>query len=123
MANEGNLVPLNKRAKSEQREIRKKAGKASGVARRRRKALREDLKAMLLTKIMTEDGTEKTTQEEIVLALINAALRGDVRAFLAIRDTIGEKPAEKVEASVRSSPPRPISPERLREIKRELDAL
>ncbi len=31
--NEGNLIPLNKRTKSEQREITQKGGKASGVAR------------------------------------------------------------------------------------------
>ena len=39
-------------------------------------------------------------QENIELALIAAARKGDVKAFLAIRDTIGEKPAEKIEAAM-----------------------
>ena len=45
MANEKNLKPLDKRTKSEQREIQHKGGKASGVSRRRRKSLGEAAQA------------------------------------------------------------------------------
>ena len=38
MANEQNLIPLNKRTKSEQREYARKGGKKSGEVRRKRKA-------------------------------------------------------------------------------------
>lgn len=41
MANEQNLVPMNQRTKSEQREIARKAGIESGKARRRQKTLAE----------------------------------------------------------------------------------
>ena len=43
------------------------------------------------------DGEKKTGAEAITLAMIKKASTGDVSAFLAIRDTIGEKPTEKQE--------------------------
>lgn len=87
MANEKNLKPLNKRTKDEQREIQKKGGKASARAKAARKTLREELLALL------SDGE---TQNKLSLALIQKASSGDVKAFIAIRDTIGEKPVEKI---------------------------
>lgn len=88
MANEQNLKPQNKRTKSEQREIAKKGGIASGKARRKRKTLKEELLALL----ETEDYNNK-----ISLAMIKEAMIGNVKAFNTIRDTIGEKPKENVE--------------------------
>ena len=41
MAGEQNLIPLNQRTKSEQREIATKGGIASGVARREKKTLKQ----------------------------------------------------------------------------------
>ena len=41
MANEQNLIPTNKRTKSEARELGRKGGIASGEARRRKKTCRE----------------------------------------------------------------------------------
>ena len=42
MANEQNLIPMNKRTKSEQREYTKKGGQKSGEVRRQRKAMKEE---------------------------------------------------------------------------------
>ena len=42
--NEGNLIPLNKRTKSEVREITQKGGKASGVARSFKAALKKKIR-------------------------------------------------------------------------------
>lgn len=90
MANESNLrVPTSKEA----REIGSKGGKASVEARRRRKTLKEELLALL------SDGD---IQERLSLALLDEALNGNkagsvTKAFEVIRDTIGEKPTEKVE--------------------------
>lgn len=86
--NEQNLVSFRDRTASEQREIAQKGGKASGEARRRRKSLKESLELML---------ENEETQDSVAAALIDRARRGDVRAFEVIRDTIGEKPVEKVE--------------------------
>ena len=37
------------------------------------------------------------TQNKISLALIQKALKGDIKAFEVIRDTIGEKQSDKIE--------------------------
>lgn len=85
--NPQNLVPTNKRSKEEARKISSNGGKKSGEVRRKRKALREELLALL---------SAGNTQKNISLALIDQALNGNVKAFETIRDTIGEKPVEKV---------------------------
>ena len=87
MANEGNLIPFNERTESEKRAIASAGGKASGEARRKRKTLKEELLLML---------SEGETQQSVTLALIEKAMSGDTKAFEVIRDTIGEKPVDKV---------------------------
>ena len=91
MANEKNLKPV--RTKSEARERGKKGGIASGEARRERKTFREGLLYLLNTPCDDQEGTQ---QDAILVSLIQKARTGDVRAIEAIRDTIGEKPVEKV---------------------------
>lgn len=81
-----NLRPVS--SKEEARERGRKGGLASGEARRKRKTLKEELLLML---------SEGETQKSVTLALIEKAMSGDTKAFEVIRDTIGEKPADKVE--------------------------
>ena len=88
LANTENLVSLADRTTEEQRAIASAGGKASGEARRKRKTLKEELLLML---------SEGETQQSVTLALIEKAMSGDTKAFEVIRDTIGEKPADKVE--------------------------
>lgn len=96
MANIENLKPFSERTESEQRAIRKKGGKASGEARRRRKTFREMVEAALSAK-----GTMgETVGDDVVLSMIEACLAGDVKAAAWLRDTRGEKPVEKAQASV-----------------------
>ena len=95
MANEQNLIPNSERTPSELREMARNGGLASGEARRKRKTLKEELLLML------SDGD---IQEKISLALINEAINGNnsgsvTKAFEVIRDTIGERPVEKVQAT------------------------
>lgn len=85
MANNNNLKPLTT---EKAREIGKKGGIASVEARRKRKTLKEELLVML---------SENNIQERVSTKLIEKALDGDIKAFEVIRDTIGEKPKEKVE--------------------------
>lgn len=92
MANESNLIPQSKRTKEEQRAVASAGGKASAEARRKRKTLREELLALL------SDGD---IQERLSLALIDEAMNGNkagsvTKAFEVIRDTVGEKPTEKI---------------------------
>ena len=88
-----NLIPTNKRSKEEARELGRKGGIASGKARRERKTLKDEL-IMLLE---DDDNNFK-----ISVALLKRALDGDISAFTTIRDTIGEKPTDKIEADVNS---------------------
>lgn len=90
MANKQNLIPNSQRTPSELREMTRKAGIKSGEARRARKTLKETLLMML------EEGN---TQDNITLALLQKALNGDTKAYEVIRDTVGEKPTDKVEQS------------------------
>ena len=85
MANEQNLKPV--KSKKEARERGRKGGLASGEARRKRKTLKEELLLML---------SEGETQQSVTIALIEKAMSGDTKAFEVIRDTIGEKPIDKV---------------------------
>ena len=85
-----NLIPNEERTPEERRKNAKKAGVASGKKRRERKKLKDELILLLKT---------GTMQEDIVAALVKKALCGDTKAFEVIRDTIGEKPVEKVEVT------------------------
>ena len=85
MAGKENLRPVS--SKEEARDRGRKGGLASGEARRKRKTLKEELRLML---------SEGDTQQSVTLALIEKAMSGDTKAFEVIRDTIGEKPVDKV---------------------------
>ena len=90
MANEQNLIPNSMRSPKEVRENGKKGGIKSGEVRKARKTLKETLLLML------EEGN---TQDNITLALLQKALNGDTKAYEVIRDTVGEKPTDKIEQS------------------------
>jgi hypothetical protein len=111
MANEQNLKSLQERTTEEKREIAQKGGKASGEARRRKKDMKERLEILLsmpITKGKETDinkikgfgelkGKNITVEDAILVAMIQKALKGDVSASNFIRDTSGQKVAEKVE--------------------------
>lgn len=97
MANNENLKPpINERSTSEQREICQKGGIKSGEARRAKKTMREMLNYLLEKEITNRSGEKATTQEAITVSLINQALKGNVKAWEVIRDTIGEKPEQNI---------------------------
>lgn len=90
------------------RERASKAGKASVVAKRRKKTMREALE-MLMYKTELNEQTKQMLKAEgvseedfnhqmvITRSLIAKAESGDVQAYNAICAMIGEKPAEKME--------------------------
>ena len=73
---------------SRQREIASMGGKASKKKQAERKKLREELLDLL--------ETSPDLQAEMCVQLINKARKGNVQAFKAIRDTIGEIPQQQV---------------------------
>ena len=105
------LIPFNKRTEAERKEISRRAGKRSGEVRRQQKTFREigetlcrirmqKGKAPDLEKIKEVAdlaGANMTIKECMLVQQILKALEGDTKAFETVRDTIGEKPSEKVE--------------------------
>lgn len=86
MANEKNLIPI-KNSKIA-RQLQEKSVKKRHENTIRRKTLAEELLALLST---------GDTQKKMSLSLIEKALQGDTKAFEVVRDSIGEKPTDKVE--------------------------
>lgn len=102
MANEKNLKPLNKRTKSEQREIARKAGIASGKARREKKTVQKILSEYLNDDIKNYTALAKTAKrvgisneksiKELVTAvcIINTLEKGDVSSLEKLSHVLGE---------------------------------
>ena len=102
--NEQNLIPLNKRTKSEQRKIAQKGGIKSGEARREKKMLKQ-----LVTEILESEAdmldtfgmpnasgdTHITNAAVLVQALYDKAAQGDVKAFETLMKYAGEDPDQK----------------------------
>lgn len=107
--NDENLRTLSP---SEAREQGRRGGVRSGEVRRERKQMREYLEVALL---MDTDfrGESMTNAEAVTAALIHRARRGDVRAYTTIRDTLGEKPAERIVSEPSISPEAYAEVERL----------
>lgn len=92
------------------REEAKKGGKKSGQVRAERKKFRELFENYLNKKITNKEIKEEmlqfgfidkecTNKNAIVFAQYKEALKGSTQAFVAVRDTIGEKVTDKVEIS------------------------
>ena len=112
MANAENLKGhgFHEQAASKQRKTARKGGIASGKARREKKQFKETLETLL--SMCMEDGKEMaveditsfkgikgqniSVQEAILIAQIQKAMKGDTRAAEYVRDTIGQKPSDKV---------------------------
>lgn len=111
MANEQNLKPFtSEQSREEAAKNGKKGGTASGVARREKKAMKETLEALLSLQMKTGKavdieavksfaalkGKNISVQEAVSLAMIQKAMKGNVRAAEWVRDTSGQKPVENM---------------------------
>ena len=96
MANDKNLIPNSERTSAEIKEMTSKGGKRSGEVRREKKLFQQAVLAALEAKGESGD----SVLVDMIAAQVKKALKGDTRAFEVLRDTSGEKPAEKVEAQV-----------------------
>ena len=96
MANNENLKPV--RTKSEARERGRNGGIKSGESRRRTAALRYTMNKLLtmkvevdgLSDVLRADGCESTYEEVITMAMIQQAMLGDVKAYKAIMQVVGQ---------------------------------
>mgnify|MGYP001389043191 CR=1 FL=1 len=110
MANEKNLVSLATRTQQERKEIARKGQKASTAVKRRRKTFREIFETILaqeipptldlgaMADIIKEQYKDKgiTYDDAMGLAMTVKAVQGDTKAFELVRDTIGQKPSDKI---------------------------
>ena len=93
MANEQNLRPSEYKLSQEEA---KKGGIASGEARRKKRDLRLALEILLEKEYKDKSGKEVTGAEAVTAKLFEKAMKGDVRAFETLRDTVGQKPVEQI---------------------------
>jgi hypothetical protein len=106
-----NLLKAEDLTSEQLRERASKAGKASVIAKRRKKTMREALEMLMFKTELPEALKERLRAEGIMSdedmnhqmvitrSLISKAEAGDVQAYQAICAMIGEKPADKVEMS------------------------
>ena len=72
----------------------RKGGINSAIARSKRKTFKEELLALL---------SDKDVNKNVSITLLSKALDGDIRAFEVLRDTIGEKPTDKIDMNANIS--------------------
>lgn len=116
MANNKNLKSNSERTPRERKELAKKAGIKSGEARRARKTLKDHLLMLL---------EEDANQDEICIAILNQAKKGNIKAFGIIRDTIGENPIIKKEVTGKDGAPLTqkifVTPEEYNEVQKHIE--
>lgn len=110
MANDENLIPMNRRTKSEQRKIATAGGKASGAARRKKRDMRKAAEMLLNMPVSNKQSTMKATltalgiDEEdmdysmgVMAAMLVQAANGNVNAAKFLRDTAGQNPTQHLQ--------------------------
>ena len=87
MANAENLIPFDERTESEQREIARKGGIASGKTRRKKANMKKTLEALLVSKVsnpqlsrvLKDMGFEDDYESALLLVTMQKALKGSSR--------------------------------------------
>lgn len=95
MANEQNLLKGNEKHKFTPEE-HSKGGKRSAEVRRQKRDLRKALEILLEKEYVDGSGNIITGTEAITTKLFQQAMKGNIKAFETLRDTVGQKPVEKV---------------------------
>lgn len=75
-------------------EIQRAGANAVNAARTQRRTFKEEADILLAN---IDKNTGKTGLENITMAMYERAMLGDVKAYTALRDTAGEKPADTVD--------------------------
>ena len=95
--NPQNLIPQNKKSPEERSRIARMGQIASTEAKRRKKTFREAMEAILEKEVLDKNGNKIDLLTAISAKQVEKAGKGDTKAFEVIRDTIGQKPVERVE--------------------------
>ena len=111
-------------------ECGRKGGIKNGVNAKKRKEMRETLDILLnmpmkkgrvysaeeIKSFADLKGKNITIDQAMMVCLVQKALKGDLSAIAMVRDTVGEKPAEKVEATVTKNPFDELTADELRKL-------
>ena len=109
VANEENLIPNEERTPSERRENARKAGIASGKARRRKRSMKEAADLFLSLPVSDKRKFNKAVRRYVdvedidnqilmIMGLVDAATDGDAGAAKVVIDLLGERtPREDAE--------------------------
>ena len=111
-------------------ECGRKGAQKSIETKRKRKEMRETLDILLKMPLKkgkqynAEDikcfadlkGKNITIDQAMMVCLVQKALKGDLGAIGMVRDTVGEKPAEKIDATVTKNPFDELTADELREL-------
>ena len=114
----------------ERSEWGRKGAQKSTETKRKRKEMRETLDILLNMplkkgKVYSAEeikcfadlkGKNITIDQAMMVCLVQKALKGDLNAISMVRDTVGEKPVEKVEATVTKNPFDELTADELREL-------
>lgn len=95
--NDENLVPNSERTPTERRELAKKAGIASGEARRAKKTAREIARAILDEITTSKEGVEATVRYVALKQQASKALKGDIKATEFLIKVADEMPKQQAE--------------------------
>ena len=100
-----NLTPLNKRSPEELKKITSAGGKASAKARKKRKAIKEQMEMLMALPLTSESAKKKLkalgidekdmdNQMAVCVAIMQKMLKGDMAAVNKMLEITGEKVIE-----------------------------
>ena len=96
MAGTDNLIPMSERTKDEVRELARKGGINSGIARREKATLRKTLEQLLDTVPKSESNPEgKTFRELTTEGLMIGAINGKAENYKIMAQMLGELEEEQ----------------------------
>jgi hypothetical protein len=121
MANNQNLITMNQRSESERRELARKGGKASGVARMQKRTMREIAEELMNAPIKTKSGEKLPFKEVLFTKMRNNAFETlDLNMIKYLVELLGEAPAQQVDVNVGG---RPLSGKSKKELMERLKKL
>lgn len=109
--NKDKLIPQNQKTKQEQSRIAKLGGIKSGEVRQQQKTFKDVFKTLLNQdipvgilpeEIVKISGEKINFRQAVALSMALCAIKGDSKAAIFVRDTIGEKPIDKQELEIKS---------------------
>ena len=100
--NEQNLIPFTERTEEEQRELARKGGIASGIARREKATMLQTLEQILNEEYKDDNGnkTGQTYKELATLGLIKGAVNGSGKNYEIIQSLMEKKERKEEESNI-----------------------